>query len=315
MTKSTRARPTATRSTTATLTTRGTTTLAPRVAPPTPTPQPTPTPLAPTPAQVFENPVYQRGLTLWRNADPVKHPKGSCASCHGADFFDLARGGFDDETIRRRSLTDGATNDEATALIAATRLLRDVYRLPATNARTFRPFQAGGQVLEPALDANTAMDEANRLLTRDVAFGREIEARSPTLLGAPIRTLADAQRIRDEVLAINMRTLKIGFHYPLWSSDRHFGEPFGSLDDWVADVGRQAKPGSEAAWRALEDAYLRNPSNDNFWTMYDRLDDLTERRFQTTGGWVNDHKLQSAMIGQHMMRTEALGQHALLPTR
>ena len=30
-------------------------------------------------------------LTLWRNDDLSFHPKGSCAGCHGADIFDLAR--------------------------------------------------------------------------------------------------------------------------------------------------------------------------------------------------------------------------------
>ena len=30
-------------------------------------------------------------LTLWRNDDLSVHPKGSCAGCHGADIFDLAR--------------------------------------------------------------------------------------------------------------------------------------------------------------------------------------------------------------------------------
>lgn len=260
----------------------------------------------PTPAQVFANPVYQRGLALWRDDNPQKFPKGSCSSCHGADFFDLARGGFDDATIRRRAILDGATQEEATALIAAVRYLRTTYALPATDARNFRPFQPGGAVLEPDLDRDPSINEPTRFIRRDIAFGRQLTKLTPALFGAPIETLAQAHQIRDQVLAVQPRTLKTGVLYPLWSADRHFGEQFGTLNDWVADIGQAPRPDKAAAWRSLQDAYLRQPSNETFWRMYDAVGVLTAPRFTTAGNRVDEAKFRSALIGQHLMRSEAL---------
>ncbi|MFM2399403.1 MAG: hypothetical protein RL341_1560, partial [Pseudomonadota bacterium] len=63
------------------------------------------------PAGLATDPDFQKALTLWRNDDLAKHPKGSCAGCHGADFFDLARIGSTSEDLARRAKIDGASQE------------------------------------------------------------------------------------------------------------------------------------------------------------------------------------------------------------
>jgi len=283
--------------------------------PPPPPPAPPPSPPAAPPAMAgpvsaanpMRNPVYANALSLWRNGDPAKHPKGSCASCHGADFFDLAAGGFDAATIRRRALIDGATEEEAATLNAAVDYLREAFRLPQEDGRSFRPFQPGGSVLRPELSGSTSLSSAAVTVERDIAFGEQWRRLVPSLAGRPVMTLAEAHRVRDEMLAINPRTLPVGFEYPLWSADRAFGEAFGTFNDWIADVGREPRADQRAAWAALNDAYLNDPTDDNFWRLYSAIDTMLVPRNATDGDHINLKKLKSAFIGQHLLRVQALG--------
>jgi len=283
----------------------------------------------------------QTAMLLWRNDLPAKHPKGSCASCHGADFFDLARIGSTDADIVRRALIDGATADEAEALRQAVRNMRQSMKLPATNPRTFRPFQPGGQILLPQLQ------EAQWNITavkRDIAFAENVSTLLPTFYGTRIATLAQAQKARDEMLDIargsnssgaspkstQLRDLPVGLDYPLWSADKFHGNKEGTLNDWVADLGFVPKPGRKVEWQALENAYLTRPANDTFWAMYSSVDGMLElatplgackAQSRSGGSGVGSihfelcgratgafkHKFKSAVIGQHMMRMDALG--------
>jgi hypothetical protein len=283
----------------------------------------------------------QTAMLLWRNDLPAKHPKGSCASCHGADFFDLARIGSTDADIVRRALIDGATPDEAEALRQAVLNMRQSMKLPTTNPRTFRPFQPGGQILLPQLQEAQWNIAA---VKRDIAFAENVSTLLPTFYGTRIATLAQAQKARDEMLdiargsnsaganpkATQLRDLPVGLDYPLWSADKFHGAKEGTLNDWVSDLGFVPKPGRKVEWQALENAYLARPANDTFWVMYSAVDGMLElatplgncnaqKRFggsgvasihfelcgRATGGF--KHKFKSALIGQHMMRMDALG--------
>ncbi len=283
----------------------------------------------------------QKAMLLWRNDLPVKHPKGSCASCHGADFFDLARIGSTEADIVRRALTDGATADEAEALRQAVLNMRQSMKLPVTNPRTFRPFQPGGQILLPQLQEAQWNIAA---VKRDIAFAENVSTLLPTFYGTRIATLAQAQKARDEMLdiargsnsaganpkSIQLRDLPVGLDYPLWSADKFQGAKEGTLNDWVSDLGFIPKPGRKVDWQALENAYLARPANDTFWAMYSSVDDMLElatplgackapRKSGAAGtGSINleacdrvigafKHKFKSALIGQHMMRMDALG--------
>ncbi len=262
-----------------------------------------------------------QAMKLWRDDDRAQHPKGSCSGCHGADFYDLARIGSTQVDILRRAKIDGATAQEAAALAQAIQQIRARDSLPLENPRTFRPFQPGGAVLAGLTP-----------LERDINFARELEPLLPTLFGTRIDSLEAAKKARAELMDLikgenagganssrmNLRSLPTGIQYPLWSADLAQGESEGTLNDWLADIALDATPEFKTQWHALQDAYLGNSSDENFWKMYAAVPQMTATKpFErcTIGGInpnlacgaVDDfalHKLRSAMIGQHLMRTQ-----------
>ncbi len=272
-----------------------------------------------------------KALNLWRDDDLTRHPKGSCAGCHGADFFDLARAGSTETDLKRRATIDGASPNEATALVQAIAQLRTQYNMPSSNARAFRPFQpAGSQILPDLTDTRYIAN-----VKRDIAFAQSLEPLLPTLYGTPINSLEQAKKARDEVLDIvkgtnlaganpqklNLRKLQTGILYPLWSADLHHSPTEGTFNDWIADIAHDPKPERKTEWYALQDAYLENPNNQTFWKMYVAAKDMTRVPLLGTCtadginpalacGAMDDfnrHKFLSALIGQHMMRLETLG--------
>jgi hypothetical protein len=288
-------------------------------------------PVAPPPAG---DKAFETAMKLWRDDDLTRHPKGSCAGCHGADFFDLARIGSTDADIQRRAVIDGATPEEAQALVQAINDMRTRFKLVATNARTFRPFQPGEAVLLPNLSDASHV----QAVKRDIAFGQQLQALLPTLFGERIDSLQKAQRARDEWMdlingsnaaganprRLDLRTLQTGVQYPLWSADLHHGKAEGTFNDWIADIAHDPKPEYKTQWLALQDAYLANPSTENFWKMAHAAPTMTRPPLLgtctlTTADDVNAplacgaapnfnrHKFMAALTGQHMLRQQALG--------
>ena len=278
-------------------------------------------------------------LQLWRNDDLVVHPKGSCAGCHGADFFDLARIGTTEADMLRRAQVDGATPTQAQALVQAVKALRVENAMPVANARNFRPFQPGGSVLLP--DLTDAPHVA--AVKRDIAFAKSLKAVLPTLTGARISSLAMAQQAKQELLDLaqgsnlgganpnkhTMRSLPSGIEYPRWSADVfHGAQKEGTFNDWTADIAHDPKPERKLEWQALQDAYLAAPNNANFWKMYvnarnynPKLSSATEmtavpllgtcvalvldsQKCASETDDFNKNKFLSALVGQHMLRLQ-----------
>lgn len=269
-------------------------------------------------------------MRLWRDDDLAKHPKGSCAGCHGPDFFDLARIGTLDSDLLRRAKIDGATDAEAQALVNAVRAMRTSYKIANTDARQFRPFQPGGTVLL----ANLSDPEETANVKRDIAFGEQLKPLLPTLFGDRITTLAQAQKAQAEILdlatgtnlaganpqRLNLRALPTGVLYPLWSADLFHGAAEGTFNDWVGDIAHDPRPEKKAEWYALQDKYLQDPSNENFWRMYLAARDMTQvpllgpctlvgNSGQQSGKCAvtddfNRNKFLTALTGQHMLRLQ-----------
>ncbi len=235
--------------------------------------------------------IYATALEMWRR--PI--PKGSCAACHGADFFDLARIGTSDDTLRRRALGDTATQTEAESLVLAVRQMRLDQKIPKTNPLEFRPFQPGGA----PLPGNTAIG-------RDINFGKQLKTITPTLMGLRVDSLAKAQQSCSELNGIHLRTMPTGIVYPHWSSDLFNGKEFGTMNDWVTDAPREPTNANRAAWLALQTQYLENPTDENFWKMYSKVDTFTAPLPNTGYGATlfTLEKFKSALIGQHMMREQ-----------
>lgn len=253
------------------------------------------------PPEVETDPVEAAALAMWRKVQA----KGSCSGCHGADYFDLARIGSSDATIMRRAVIDGATVDEANALIAAVKKTRSEFNMPVTDPLTFRPFQPGGELLPGA-----------RAIDRDHEFGKRLKNVVPMVMtprtdGLPtVHSLATARAALNELLAVDMRSLKVGIAYPKWSADFFNGNEDGTLNDWIADLASEPKDDADRkTWHAIQDAYLRDPSDSNFWTMFAAVEKFTINLMpQTTNAHVfTRHKFKAALLGQHLMRSQLLG--------
>ncbi len=238
--------------------------------------------------------VSQTALNLWRK----QQVKGSCSGCHGADFYDLARIGSSDFTIHRRATGDGASENEAKALVQAIHNTREKFQLAAENPLEFRPFQPGGA----PLPGSTSIE-------RDIALGHQLETLTPTLMGARVDSLEKAKSACSEMLAINLRSMPTGIIYPRWSSDAFNGTEMATMNDWVSDIAREPIPEKRLEWQALQSAYLKNPSDQNFWKMYAAVDTMTQP-FAVTAGVdainFTNQKFKAALIGQHLLRQEKI---------
>ena len=287
-----------------------------------------PPPPAPTGQDRSDAETLKIAMDLWRDDTVSEHSKGSCSGCHGPDFFDLARIGSTREDIIRRAEIDGATQDEATALADAVKTMRVQYQMPETDARQFRPFQPGGALIAEFPDDPSHI----AAVKRDIVFGHQLERLLPTLFGRRISTLAEAQNAQAEMLDIlrgtdeaganpdrlNLRLLKTGIRYPLWSADIHHGPQDGTLNDWVADIGHDAHTDDRAEWIDIQDAYLAAPTRTNFWLMYKAAEDLTDAKplGECSYEGINAHlacegakafnrqKMLTVLIGQHRLRAE-----------
>ena len=272
---------------------------------------------------------HRIAMALWTDSDPLKHPKGSCAGCHGPDFVDLAVIGSTREDIMRRARIDGATEAQSVTLAEAVSWMRSQNRIDPQEPRAFRPFQPGGAVLLP--DHAGAPHIAR--VERDIAFGEQLERLLPTLFGPRIDGLDAAETARGEMLdlargtndfganpdRLNLRSLPVGLPYPRWSADLHHGE--GTFNDWVADIAHDVKPEHKAEWDALNAEYLADPSRNNFWRLYKAAEDMTAPQqlgactYDGRGAHLacaatedfNRNKFQSALMGQHLMRERIAG--------
>ncbi len=244
--------------------------------------------------------VSQTALNLWRK----QQVKGSCSGCHGADFYDLARIGSSDFTIHRRATNDGATENEAKALVQAVHNTREKFQLPAENPLEFRPFQPSAA----PLPGSTPVE-------RDIALGHQLETLTPTLMGAPVDSLEKAKSACSEMLAINLRSMPTGIVYPRWSSDAFNGSEMATMNDWVSDIAREPIPEKRLEWQALQSAYLENPSDQNFWRMYAAVDSMTQPFAVTVGADAinfTNQKFKAALIGQHLLRQEKVANSSFM---
>lgn len=238
---------------------------------------------------------YRDGLAAWRTRGRLDN--AACAQCHGPDGLELAIYNFDDATLRRRAkphLAD-ADAEKIVALIHAVREKFGIAKL--LDPLRDRPFQPGGTVLP----GNTPAE-------RDLAFGRELEVKLPLLAKGKIGSLADAKRAADSMMALNPWQLPIGIPFNRFSEDSFHGSEHASLAHWLPDVARHVPPENEAAWYALQDAYLVDPSDANLWKLYDGFSVLTKPANSTGVVTVAGEKYRSLLLLQHAYRQASFGE-------
>ena len=238
--------------------------------------------------------ILKVGLQAWRAPREI----GSCNTCHSPDAFDLSVINISDENLRRRATGDGATAAEADAIVNLVQLNRRKFKITKLlDPVNDRPFQPGGKVL---VGANPA--------ERDIAFGRSLKSKIPTLMGDPIDSEEKAILAARELMAINLRGLPIGIEYPRWSEDHFHGVQRGNMNEWIPDISRLPIAAKEAEWLALQDKYIADPSEKNFWAMYDAVVTLTAPQFATSYyvDFFERDRMRSHLIGQHLLREKYL---------
>lgn len=250
----------------------------------------------------------EEGLLAWRFAGT----DGACVGCHSPDAYDLAKVGYSDEDIQRRAKSH-VDQQKADALVAFVHALRQKHGMTELlHPAKYRPEQPAFEAFAettPGLEVtdSQAQDE------RDEAFMDALTDDLGLLWATgKVDSLEKAVKARDELLAVDLRTQKLGIPFDHLSEDGWHGEPHRSIFEWYPAMASAPLAGKEAEWFALEDAYLADPSDANFWAYYDAIDSLTDCAYDLSGNGDPDFyrpacdwmrlKFKSLQVAQHMLR-------------
>ena len=279
----------------------------------------TPEPVEETPVEVTpgeEAPLvddrFERGMAAWRKPDEI-FAGASCANCHSPDGFDLAYFDFSRDDIIRRTAPHLPSYEDQVAIADLIEFVREKYEITEPkDARTFRPFQPGSGEVLPG---------ANRY-ERDEAFGAQFRNGNYRFADIPVLSLAEAKTQRDEWLAIDVRDIDLGIAFPYWSMDRTIGHRGLSHNEWLPSLPRLPKAENLEEWNALQDAYIENPTEENFLAYYDRIDDdyfellnrprgtkidkrvFTEQPIQSAAASGAKDRFKATQFATHLLRQE-----------
>jgi PA14 domain len=213
----------------------------------------------------------QAGLAVWNKPDRLGM---ACVHCHASpDAFELAAFNFSRADLARRDAVHVSPVD-SDALFSMIEVMRRAYQLngrlldPATD----RPFQPGGDGFKPGqpLPGNTAAE-------RDAAFGAELMAKLPELMGDRIDSIEKARAAKAALEEVySRRALRVPVAFPRLSEDIERGADRGHLNDWMSELPLSAADAAgEQALQALQSAYLAEPSEMNLWALYRAIAKLT----------------------------------------
>ena len=260
---------------------------------------------------------YNTGLAAWR----YEGTRGSCASCHSPDAIELARVGYTDADVLRRAAThvDTARAQAIVGLVHAQRQRYGMKRL--LHPARFRPLQPAYEPFA-AKTAGLPVHDSRAQSERDEAFMDHL-TNDRKLLWATgrIDSLEKARQAYDELLAIDLRQLRLGLPFDHLSEDGFHGEEHRSVFEWFPDMATQPKPSASAEWYRLVDAYLAEPSDRNLWGYYDAIGTLTACNPDLAGANLADYpracewmrlKYRSLQVFQHMLRQGTLRYPELL---
>ncbi|HEX3850156.1 MAG TPA: hypothetical protein VHW01_04270 [Polyangiaceae bacterium] len=143
------------------------------------------------------------GLKAWRTPGAVDG--NACVFCHGPEAIEFAALGYTDSQIYRRAFThvDQSIADDVT--IWFTRYARS----SRSRSRRIQPWRGRFSLVASRCPARPPPSETK-------PFGQELKDVGMTLMGPPINSAADAKKAWAELLALNLRTLKVGIplnHY------------------------------------------------------------------------------------------------------
>ena len=248
------------------------------------------------------------GLATWR----IAGTGGACVGCHSPDGYDLAKIGYSDADIERRALSH-LNADQAKTLVAYVHALRQAHQMTELiHPAKYRPEQPAFEAFAektPGLEVTSAQAQDER----DEAFMHALTDDLGLLWATgKIDSLEKAKKAREEILAVDLSSQKIGIPFDHLSEDGWHGEPHRSIFEWYPAMPTAPLPGKESEWYALADAYLADPSDDKLWAYYDAIDPLTHCDYDLSNGGDPDFyqhacewmrlKFKSLQVASHMLR-------------
>jgi hypothetical protein len=258
-----------------------------------------------TPVSVASDPeVLADGLVSWRKPDMDGI---TCAQCHGPAGYDIATFSFSQADVRVATQPHLPESD-ADAIFRMIELHRRRYPIAGgtKDVTTFRPFQPTGVVLGGA----TATSEQ-----RDAAFGNHAAANFLFAQGR-VETLAQAHAAKDQLLNLDIDSVPIGIAFNRWSESvaRQGAADGGKIAEWLPAIGQQILGANQAAFLALENAYIANPTDANFWAMFHKIDawatpDPVNNAPVTSPNWrrMAKEQFKSNLVFQHDQLKKSMG--------
>jgi hypothetical protein len=218
-----------------------------------------------------ERQTVEAGLAVWNKPDRLGM---ACVHCHASpDAFELAAFNFSRADLARRDAVHVSPVD-SDALFSMIEVMRRAYQLNGRllDPSTDRPFQPGGDGFKPGqpLPGATAAE-------RDAAFGAELMAKLPELMGGRIDSVEKARAAKAALEEVySRRALRVPVAFPRLSEDIERGADRGHMNDWMSELPLAAADAAgEQALQALQSAYIAEPSEMNLWALYRAIAKLT----------------------------------------
>ncbi len=208
-----------------------------------------------------------RGLEAVRRPDPYG---AACVNCHSADAIDLAAIAFPDDAIARRA-SQHQPPDVVLDIIDYVHALRLRYRIGSPCATTWHVLQPGGVPLSAATKTEG-----------ELSFFEELRRHQLLVATGLVDTPEKAAQARQELLKLNLKRVRIPTKLARWTEDGFNGAEHRSFTDWMPGVGRIPK--DRAAWVALQQRYLDDPSDENFLAMDAAIGTATEQGVSDSHG-------------------------------
>jgi len=232
---------------------------------------------------------YRKGLDLWRGADLGNN---SCSFCHSPEGFEIAAYNFDDATILRRAEPHFGKAD-APKLLAFIKAVRSRYGFTKLlDPMKDRPLQPGGELLPGDTPEQ-----------RDLVFGLSLKKYLPALTEGNVDSLQSAKKARDEVRAVNPRTLPVGIVFNRISEDAFHGREHATFAHWIADEAVLMKF-PWGVYNQMVDTYINDPSMKNLQPLVELLRINNPKLY---GQLMASDKFRMLVLLQHITRMKAKG--------
>ena len=247
--------------------------------------------------------LIETGLKAWRTTGSIEMG-ASCASCHAPDALDLAYFDYSDFTLRRRgsehvSRKIGELNaSQLEDIVNLVHALRVKHNIEPKPNREYRLLQPAGQRF---------FENDGSEIDKDEVLAQFFANKGFRFATVPLLGRDEAILQKQEWLELDVRQVPLGETLALWSEDPFYGMEHASLSDWLPALPVIPKTGYETEWFELHDRYLRQPTNENLLSIFERMEAWTHRPFDGNGAELMKNKYKAMLIAQHGFRSELTG--------